>query len=69
MELTIKTDKTEIWEFDHGVLIVRDEDSREWHEETTWDVWIDGDIIESFRTHDEAWVWCCDQKKNNYDRE
>lgn len=69
MELTIKTDKTEIWEFDYGVLIVRDEDSREWHEETTWDVWIDGDIIESFRTHDEAWVWCCDQKKNNYDRE
>ena len=69
MELTIKTDKTEIWEFDYGVLIVRDEGSREWHEETTWDVWIDGDLIESFSTYDKAWVWCCDQKKNNYDRE
>jgi hypothetical protein len=68
MELTIKTEKTEVWEFDYGVLVVR-EDDKMFKDEYSWDVWIDGDFIESFSTYDNAWEFCCEQKKNNYDRE
>jgi len=65
---TMLTEDIEIWEFDYGVLIVKDEKKRPWYETETWDVYIDGDIAEAFSSHEKAFEWCCEQKKSNYDR-